>query len=104
MGIRAYMDNLYIHTKIEDHVETLRWVLSRLREHRWKVSFAKAEVARDDLEVLGFRVNANGVHVDERKVWDITKHPEPKDIKQMQSFLGMVNYLSDRMPEVALLT
>ncbi|KAE8217608.1 hypothetical protein CF319_g8343 [Tilletia indica] len=104
LGVRAYMDNLYVHTKVEDHVEVLRWVLSRLRKYQWKVSFAKAEVARDDLEVLGFRVNANGVHVDERKVWDITRHPEPKDIKQMQSFLGMVNYLSDRMPEVALLT
>ncbi|CAD6896654.1 unnamed protein product [Tilletia controversa] len=103
VGARAYLDNIYIYTKVEDHVEALRWVLTQLRKHQWKVSYAKAEIARDDLEVLGFRVNSEGIHVDGRKAWDIIKHPEPKDVKQLQSFLGMVNYLCDRMPEVALL-
>ncbi|KAE8207014.1 hypothetical protein CF327_g7435 [Tilletia walkeri] len=104
IGVMVYLDNIYIHSRIEDHVEALRWVLVRLRKHQWKVSFAKAEIARDDLEVLGFRINAEGIHVDERKAWDIIQHPEPKDVKQLQSFLGMVNYLADRMPEVALLS
>ncbi|CAD6945804.1 unnamed protein product [Tilletia laevis] len=104
IGVMVYLDNVYVHSSVEKHVEALRWVLERLRKYGWKVSFAKAEIARDDLEVLGFRINAEGVHVDARKAWDVMKHPEPKDVKQLQSFLGLVNYLADRMPEVALLS
>ena len=41
---------------------------------------------------LGHVISAEGVHVDPRKISTIADWPRPKDVSQLQSFLGLGNY------------
>lgn len=47
---------------------------------------------QQEVEMLGFKVGANGIKVDEKKIDGILKFPEPRTVKDIQSFLGMCNY------------
>ena len=43
---------------------------------------------------MGHIVTSEGIKIDEEKVRAITEMPPPQNIKELRSFLGMINYLS----------
>lgn len=103
LGFRWYLDNFWLTTRPEDHVSALRWFFERLRKHKWYVSHSKAVWATDSLDVLGFRVDRSGVHVDRRKAFSIVQHPIPTTLSQLQGFLGLINYVAIHLPDLALI-
>ena len=56
------------------------------------------------IKFFGLILSRNGVSPDPSKIEALKKLPEPKDEKLLQSFLGMVNYLSRFDPNIANLT
>ena len=44
------------------------------------------------VEYLGHIVDRNGLHVTPSKVEAITRAPEPRNVQELRSFLGLVNY------------
>ena len=64
-----------------------------------KCQFRKAQV-----KFFGLILSRQGVSPDPAKIEALRKLPEPKDEKLLQSFLGMVNYLSRFDPNIASLT
>ena len=50
------------------------------------------------VEYLGHRISKEGLHPTEEKLKAITKAPAPKNISQLKSFLGMLNYYSKFLP------
>ena len=49
----------------------------------------------------GYRLSSKGLQIDEHKIKAITDLPAPKNVKQMQKFLGMVNYHRNFIPKFA---
>ena len=47
---------------------------------------------QDSIGYLGHHINAQGVSTSPSKVEAITKAPAPKNVTELQSFLGMINY------------
>ena len=47
---------------------------------------------QDRVEYLGHRIDATGVHISPTKVEAISKAPAPKNVTELRSFLGMINY------------
>ena len=45
-----------------------------------------------EVSYLGFRINKNGVNPLPEKVADLPNAETPKNIMQLKSFLGMLNY------------
>ena len=64
-----------------------------------KCQFKKAEV-----KFFGMMLNRQGMVPDPAKIEALVKLPEPKTEALLQSFLGMINYLSRFEPKVADLT
>ena len=64
----VYLDNIVIYSEsLEDHLEHLRKVLSKLREHQLYVKKEKCEFAQQEILFLGHKVSKGLVKMDERK-------------------------------------
>ncbi len=53
------------------------------------------------VEYLGHRVDAEGIHASPEKVEAILKAPQPKNVQQMRSYLGLLNYYRKFLPNLA---
>ena len=47
---------------------------------------------------MGYKVTADGVAMDERKVAAIKNYPEPTNTKQLKSFLGIAGFYRKFVP------
>ena len=45
-------------------------------------------------QYLGHQINAEGIHTTQSKLEAIVKVPEPKNLQELHSFLGLLNYYS----------
>ena len=55
----------------------------------------------DEVTFPGLPVNQSGVHPNPEKITPIKHAPQPKNLKQIQAFLGAANYLSEFLPHLA---
>ena len=89
----VYLDDILIYSKTkEDHLKHLRKVLSKLREHRLYAKLKKCELFKNKVEYLGHYISGEGIAVDERKVEVIKKWPNPTNLTELRSFLGLASY------------
>jgi hypothetical protein len=67
-----FIDDILIYSKNEEeHVEHLRIVLSRLREHKLYAKFSKCEFWLKKVPFLGHVLSSKGILVDLTKVQEV---------------------------------
>jgi len=89
----VYLDDIVIYSEsLEDHLEHLRKVLSKLREHQLYVKKEECEFAQQEIMFLRHKVSKVLVKMDERKVQTILDWPSPRKVAELWSFLGLANY------------
>ena len=95
--VRAYIDEVAIlsTTTWEDHLEKVDTVLTRLEDAGLKVNGLKSFFGRKEFEYLGYILTPNGVKPVEKKIQAMLDIAPPKNVKQLRSFLGVVNYYRD---------
>ena len=95
--VRAYIDDIAIFTcaSWEDHVEKIDIVLQRLKDTGLKVNGLKSHFGMPEVEYLGYMLTREGIKPVQKKVQGIIDIAPPKNIKQLRSFLGAVNYYRD---------
>ncbi|GBO45393.1 Transposon Tf2-11 polyprotein [Araneus ventricosus] len=71
---------------------TLQSVFDRLIKFNLTLDPAKLQLCKPEITYLGFDLNANGFSPSEQNVNKVTNFPRPKNLKQVQMFLGMLNY------------
>ena len=59
------------------------------------------ELRRERVTFFGAEYSAQGMHPDPKKVQGITEMTAPTDKQQLQSFLGMVNYMGTFIPNLS---
>ncbi len=99
----CYLDNLIIasHT-LEEHHEHLPQIFTILQENGLQINPAKCVfAAAAAVEFLGHRVDQHGLRPLQRHVQAVSDFPPPQDVKQLQQFLGMVNFYSRFLPGIA---
>ena len=84
-----------------DHDATLYSVLDRTHKFGMKFNPDKCAFKRDSISFYGVTLSAEGVKPDPRKIDAIQNLPEPRTEALLQSFLGIVNYLSRLSPNIA---
>jgi len=88
-----YLDDILIYSdNPEQHSAHVREVLSRLRKHDLYCKPEKCEFHATKIEFLGYVVSPDGIFMDPGKVKTIQDWPEPKNLRQLQSFLGFANF------------
>ena len=76
-------------------------MLQKLQEHGLRVRKEKCEFLQPSVEYLGHKIDANGLHALESKLEAITKAPIPRNIQELRSFLGLLNYYGRFIPNLA---
>ena len=89
----VYFDNILVFSKsLKEHVNHLRAVLQTLRKERLYANMEKCTFGVDKIVFLGFVVSSKGVHVDESKIEAIKTWPQPTNLQQVRSFLGLASF------------
>ena len=89
----VYVDDLLItSTTWEGHCERVEIVLHRLMENHITLKLDKSKLITNELQFLGFILTENGIMTSPEKVDAIQNFPTPKNVRQLQSFLGVCNY------------
>jgi Reverse transcriptase (RNA-dependent DNA polymerase)/RNase H-like domain found in reverse transcriptase len=91
--IVVYIDDILIYSdNPSQHREHVREVLQRLRLYSLYAKADKCEWHRDSVEFLGYMLSADGLTMSKEKVQTIRDWPEPRKVKDIQSFLGFANF------------
>lgn len=89
----VYLDDILVFSDtLEEHIDHVRKVLRKLRERDLFCKLSKCQFHVTETDFLGFIVSSEGISMDPRKVTSILNWPEPRSIKQLQSFLGLANF------------
>ena len=68
----VFIDDILVYSENEeDHVEHLRVVLTRLREHKLYAKFSKCEFWLREVPFLGHVLSDGGIMVDPTKVQEV---------------------------------
>jgi hypothetical protein len=86
----VFIDDILIYSQSEEeHVDHLKMVLQRLREHQLYAKLSKCEFWINEVLFLGHIINKDGLVVDPKKVRDIMNWKAPTDAQGIKSFIGM---------------
>src|SRR6266540_3156136 len=89
----VYLDNIFVYSQTcEEHVQYIKWVLTKLEEANLKLKLEKCEFAKREIKVLGHRVDAEGTKPDPGKVEAILKQPRPTTIIGVRAFLEAAGF------------
>lgn len=100
----VYLDDILIYSEnMTDHRKHVREVLRRLRKHGLFARADKCDWHKDTVEYLGYILSPEGLTMAKDKIETILDWPEPRKIKDIQSFLGFANFYRrfiDRYSEI----
>jgi len=89
----VYMDDILVFTEtLEHHKEVIKKVLQILEENKLYLKAEKCEFEKEKIEYLGLIISQGKIEMDPVKVEGVSKWPEPENVKDVQSFLGFVNF------------
>ncbi|EGT38055.1 hypothetical protein CAEBREN_28397 [Caenorhabditis brenneri] len=89
----VYVDDLLVASEnMEQHVLDLQRVLERVERSGLKFRASKCHLAKREVEYLGHKITPEGVKTEEKKVEKMRKFSRPTNLKELQSFLGLVGY------------
>ncbi|XP_063825507.1 uncharacterized protein K02A2.6-like [Ostrinia nubilalis] len=92
-GIAVFIDDIQITAENDKvHLERLELVFSRLAEYGLKINLTKSSFLQKEIEYCGYKISKLGIHKLPSKIDAIQKAPPPKNITELKSFLGLVNY------------
>ncbi len=77
---------------MEEHIQHVRQVLQRFLENKVFVKAEKCEFHVDSVGFLGYIIESGKVKMNPRKIQAVAEWPIPTSRKELQQFLGIVNF------------
>jgi hypothetical protein len=98
----AYQDDLEVVSKDDiQHRLHLRQVFLRLRQHGLVINAEKCVFGAPSIDFLGHRVTPGGVTSLPTYVLAVLDFPRPNTVKELQGYLGLLNFYRRFLPAVA---
>jgi hypothetical protein len=80
-NVRVYLDDIPAFSKTrEEHIQTLKMILQRLREERLFAKAKKCEFLLPEIDLLGVKVSAKGFRMEEKKVTQVREWKPPRNV------------------------
>ena len=91
--VAVYMDDILVYTRtIEHHREVVTRVLDVLRKYRLYLKVEKCTFECTTVEYLGLVLSEGRVEMDPVKIARVRDWPTLKNVTEVQSFVGFVNF------------
>ena len=88
-----YLDDVCIFAPtIDDMLDRIELVFDRLKHFNLKIKPKKCQFFNTSILFLGHILSAKGISANPEKVEKVRTWPIPKNIKEVQSFLGLASY------------
>ena len=94
--IFAFMDDTSVGTETEEeHLRSLETLLDTLLQSGVRLKLSKCSFGVRSAEILGHRIDEEGLHPSEAHVEAIERLSEPGSGNELMRFLGLINFFSD---------
>ena len=104
-GVTGIADDIFVYGATEEkHDVNMVNLMIRSRERGIKFSKDKVHFKCQEVSFVGHKWTRQGIKSDDRKISAIQKMTPPENRKDLQSFLGLVNYLTRYLGRLASLT
>ena len=98
----VYLDDILIASRTEtEHLDHLSQVFAILQQNGLQLNPSKCVFAAVSLSFLGHKVDATGISPLPKHVQALLDFPPPCDLKQLQRYLGMINFYRRFLPGIA---
>lgn len=94
-------DILVTGHNIAEHENNLKKVLKLLSDSGLTLNKNKCEFEKTETKYLGYLVSSNGIKIDPKSSEAIIQYPLPKNKTEVRRFLGLVNYVSKFVKNLA---
>ena len=88
----------------EEHDKNLHRLMNEARKFGLIFNVNKCKVKADEIDFFGMIYNKDGVRPDPRKSQEIKDLPSPTCVKDVERFLGMVQYMAPFIPKLSEMT
>ena len=89
----TFIDDILVATDTEEgYNELVEEVLRRLEENNLFIKPEKYKWKVREVEFLGVVIGPKGVEMQKEKVEGVLNWPAPRNVKEVQKFLGLTNY------------
>ena len=104
-GVTGIADDIVIYGRdLSDHDANLRAVMERARETGLRFNADKCKIRCTEIPFFGNIISASGLKPDPQKIEAITNMDPSPSLADLQTFLGMVQFLSRFVPQLASLS
>ena len=101
-GCICYIDDLLIYGRTkEEHDQRLKQVLEQLSRNNIKLNKQKCKFAQTEIQYLGHVLTAQGIQIEKAKLQAILDMPTPNSRKDLERFLGMIQYIGRFIPSLS---
>jgi len=95
-----YMDDILVFTQtVEHHWKVVSLVLEVLQKHQLYLKAKKCSFECPTVEYLGLILSEGRIEMDLVKVAGIKEWPTPKNMTEVQSFVGFINFYQRFIPD-----
>ena len=100
----VYLDDILIIEKdFKKHAILVKQVLTTLHRHGVKIKLEKCSWFKDKVTFLGHEVSTTGVKKHPSYINKIQEFPKPETVKNLQEFMGLVNWQRKFVPQCAII-
>ena len=90
-----------IEDAMRNHNANLEKLLQKCREQNLKLNRQKVKLCKTEVSYIGHLLTADGVKPDPEKVHAVVEMPRPTNVKEVQRFLGFINYFAKFLPNLS---
>ncbi|GFQ88634.1 hypothetical protein TNCT_250091 [Trichonephila clavata] len=91
--VKVFMDDARITGSDEiSHFTALEEFFKKCREHGLKLNLNKSKFFQNEINFLGHRIDSKGLHKTNENTSAVINAPVPKNVHEVKSFLGLVNF------------
>jgi len=98
----TYLDDILIYSDdLKIHRSHVHKVLEKLNERALYVKRSKSKFEAKEIEFLDYIIQSEQIEKDSKKTNAVRNWPPPKWVKEVQAFLGLMNYYQKFVPNYA---
>eukprot|EP00253_Pinus_taeda_P010147 PITA_10147 len=98
----VYLDDLTPLSKSDqEHLKHLRQIFMTCRKYSISINPKKSLFSLEEGKLLGHIISKYGIRIDPKRIQAILQIPYPRNVKELQAFLGKINFLRRFIPNLA---